>query len=362
MLDNAYAVLSLPEDNTLNAITRWVKEELSGFPVEGVEYVPAPLWHVTLVYAERVEELDVRQIAEMFSFQYVPIFADSFMKFSTDKDYLVLEVYPSEPLMSLQSILFGLFLTRGVISEFSIPANYNPHITLASFPKGTLSDELVSVLNVMIPVYEFPSIGAKKVTFATNDYTPIAITTAVEYKAKEAWETIVEKADIDLSGVERPNRRNWFKTFGDNNWLAWYSNNFEDREGEIISLNALREFTDEANKGSVPMPELWFHHIKGTRHGIAQALFLVDHFAMAYGVFDDPTVNKFVTPMKSWYDKQEFITVSHGFEYEAKDKTLDGVYQKIRTYEISSLPAGREANSLTRFMMRGHDERITERL
>lgn len=135
----------------------------------------------------------------------------------------------------------------------------------------------------------------------------------------------------------------------DNHWLAWYSNNFEDKEQEIVSIEAHKEFIDGANSGKYPMPELWFYHLDGTRHGITKSLYMIGHFAVAFGTFDKEKDNEFVAIMKTWYDEQEMVTLSHGFFFDPKRKK-DNVYNKIRTREISTLPSGREANEHTNFV------------
>jgi hypothetical protein len=145
------------------------------------------------------------------------------------------------------------------------------------------------------------------------------------------------------------NQTSGFKMLSDNQWLAWYSNNFEDKEQEIVSLEAHQKFIDGANNGLYPMPELWFYHLDGTRHGITKSLYMIGHFAVAFGEFDSPQENEFVTIMKSWYDKQEMITLSHGFYFDPKQK-IGNVYKSIRTHEISTLPSGREANEYTNFV------------
>ena len=141
-----------------------------------------------------------------------------------------------------------------------------------------------------------------------------------------------------------------FKTLNENEWIAWYSNNFEDKEHEIVSLAALKDSIEAANNGDYPMPELWFMHLEGTRHGIAEKLFLIGHFAVAIGKFDSEQDNEFVSIMKTWYDTQDKVTVSQGFFYDPKKKQK-GVYNWIRTREISSLPDGSEANSYTQFQI-----------
>jgi len=139
-----------------------------------------------------------------------------------------------------------------------------------------------------------------------------------------------------------------FKVLEDNRFLAFWTNNFKDKEAEIISEYAIDEFNNKANSGLIPMPELWWMHTKGTRHGQVEKLFRVGHFALAVGRFDAESTNPLVKIFKQWYAKQKNITMSHGFFYKPSLKT-NGVYHHIRTYEISSLIAGREANPYTTF-------------
>lgn len=139
-----------------------------------------------------------------------------------------------------------------------------------------------------------------------------------------------------------------FKVLEDGRFIAWWTNNFKDREDEIISEFALTEFVNKANDGLIPMPELWWMHIAGTKHGQVDKLYHLGHFVMAAGHFDSEESNLLVKDFKSWYAKQKNITMSHGFMYKPSMKQ-NGVYYHIRTYEISSLIAGREANPFTSF-------------
>lgn len=139
-----------------------------------------------------------------------------------------------------------------------------------------------------------------------------------------------------------------FKMLPDNRFLAWWSNNFKDHEQEIISEYALKNFIEDANSGIVPMPELWWNHTPGTKHGICSKLFHIGHFAIATGEFDKPDENWFVNVMKAWYAKQKEIHMSHQFHYKTNMKH-HGVYYHIRTFEISSLSL-KAANPYTSFI------------
>lgn len=142
-----------------------------------------------------------------------------------------------------------------------------------------------------------------------------------------------------------------FKIADGNKWVAWYSNAYIDKENEIIARKAHEDYIQRVRAGEIPYPELWFMHIKGTRHGVATDLFLIDNFVVAVGVFDDPADNPFVSKMKAWYSEQESVTLSHGYKYDRNEKH-DNVYYSIETYEISTLPTGSEANPFTMFTMR----------
>lgn len=139
----------------------------------------------------------------------------------------------------------------------------------------------------------------------------------------------------------------------DNRWVAWWTNNFEDRDKEIFSEKSINKYVDLVNAKKWPMPELWVGHIAGSRHGQADAVVKMGHFALATGTFDNPEENWLVSPMKKFYrdaaQTLRGIEVSHGFWYDQKSKTPDGIYNDFLTFEISSLPPGWAANPYTSF-------------
>jgi len=64
-------------------------------------------------------------------------------------------------------------------------------------------------------------------------------------------------------------------------WVATYTNNFQDRDGEIISEKALDGYLERVSLGLVPMPELWVGHVKGTRHKTTNPHRICDFFSQA---------------------------------------------------------------------------------
>jgi hypothetical protein len=136
-----------------------------------------------------------------------------------------------------------------------------------------------------------------------------------------------------------------FKALG-NSWFAWWSNNFEDHDGEYFSEKAIDEYVRRVDVGAVPFPELWLWHTPGTKHGRAEWVGRVGHFAVAAGSFDETPAGQ---AAKAHYAKASGdYGMSHGFTYDPGQKR-DGVYEQFNTFEISVLPAKAAANPYTAF-------------
>ena len=136
-----------------------------------------------------------------------------------------------------------------------------------------------------------------------------------------------------------------FKALGDR-WFAWWSNAFEDHDGEFFSEKAIDEYVRRVDVGAVPMPELWLWHTPGTKHGEAEWVGRIGHFAVAAGVFDDTPAGK---AAQAHYAKAgSDYGMSHGFTYDPGQKR-DGVFHQFNTFEISVLPAQAAANPYTAF-------------
>jgi hypothetical protein len=129
---------------------------------------------------------------------------------------------------------------------------------------------------------------------------------------------------------------------GSYRWIGVYSNQFEDRSGEIFSEAAHREFAEYAEKNNdYPVLQLW--HTPGTEIGVADFIDYHDGFALASGTFNvDVPVSVMETLSKT------DLAMSHGYAYKARD-LKGGVYQRYRSREVSILPRAHAANPLTAF-------------
>lgn len=148
-----------------------------------------------------------------------------------------------------------------------------------------------------------------------------------------------EPADVPLSG---------FKAFGPNNefWVAFFSNNAQDRDGEWFSEKAHDTAIARLDSGGAPMPQLDYWHSKAY-HGQAFWIDRIGHVTMAVGTFyDDP----FSQAMKEYYatSAPDDNLVSFGYFYP-RSALVDGVYQDYTPFEISPLPAEVAANPWTGF-------------
>lgn len=131
---------------------------------------------------------------------------------------------------------------------------------------------------------------------------------------------------------------------GKNYWLASFTNNFKDREDEILSEHAHKEFEQRLDMKLTPMPELWAWHTEGTRHGKALSVWYQDHNMFAIGAFDDT-----VEAQKAMeYYRKTPVKLSHGFVAPTW-AFKNGVYDSYNTFEISTLPPKVAANPYTSF-------------
>lgn len=136
-----------------------------------------------------------------------------------------------------------------------------------------------------------------------------------------------------------------FKAAG-THWFAWWSNNLEDLEGEFFSSKAIDEYVMRVDVGAVPYPELWYWHTPGTRHGVAEWVSRIGHFAVAAGSFDDTPAGK--AAQEHYAKSKPGYGMSHGFTYDPTQKA-DQVYHQFNTFELSVLPASAAANPYTTF-------------
>jgi hypothetical protein len=132
-------------------------------------------------------------------------------------------------------------------------------------------------------------------------------------------------------------------------WYARYSNNFKDRDGEIITEAAHKEYIDWAASGGV-YPELWLWHTPGTRFGQTDWLDYASGFTHASGLVDNTAGA--VGVVQSLGDKE--LGVSHGMLCSQQGNLII----KYRSFEISVLPLERASVWTTSFDIAGKETQM----
>lgn len=128
-------------------------------------------------------------------------------------------------------------------------------------------------------------------------------------------------------------------------WVARYSNAWQDRDREIVTEAAHKEYVgwlyEQKAAGVDVFPELWLWHTPGTRFGAADWVDFADGFAHASGLIDDtPAAQATVTKLTG-----QRLGVSHGMICKQVGKYITG----YRSFEISVLPLERASVWTTDF-------------
>lgn len=143
-----------------------------------------------------------------------------------------------------------------------------------------------------------------------------------------------------------------FKAIGNGKWVAVWSNNFEDLEGEYFPAKSTDAYIARLDAKEIGMPELYYWHIPYS-YGKAKTVARVaaddspnaPSISIAAGVF-------YETPIAKAFEKATLkaqgLKMSHGFMYPP-DARIDGVYHYYDTFEISVLPPYAAANPYTLF-------------
>lgn len=239
-------------------------------------------------------------------------------------------------LKDYQTMLAGLVRWNGYeLSEYSEPGMWKPHITLG------YSETPIEALPILPESVVVPT-GAVALSVQEpieDDFEIVEVKSLYERFVDAVNTLFGRKQSIDFS------EDTGFKVFRNGRWVAWYTNAYQDRDGEWFSEKSIKDDIARMNT-TKEFPELWFWHIPGTRMGQADAAMKVGRFAIATGTFDD---NPYGQWMKSYLKRQgKAYILSHGFKFP-RVALVDGVYHVHSTFEISPLLATKASNPLTFF-------------
>lgn len=122
-------------------------------------------------------------------------------------------------------------------------------------------------------------------------------------------------------------------------WLGWVSNKFIDREGEILTEDAHKDYVAWLDANPKAAPELWTYHIPGTgRKNRADFWTYLNGFLILGGKLTEQEAKAF--------ESCDELGMSHGFYVLDKQGNL---INKYRTFEATVLPYQAAANLWTKF-------------
>lgn len=127
---------------------------------------------------------------------------------------------------------------------------------------------------------------------------------------------------------------------GQYRWFGWATNKWKDKEDEILTDIAHREFIEYLDKNPGKAPELWVWHTPGTaRKNKADWWDYAHGFTMYSGLLMEEEA-------KAYENQEVEVGMSHGFYVLQK---VGPYILKYRTFEVSELPLTAAANPYTNF-------------
>lgn len=137
---------------------------------------------------------------------------------------------------------------------------------------------------------------------------------------------------------------------GNYRWYGWVTNKWIDRDNEIITDAAHKEFEAYLDNNPSAAPRLWTWHTKSTMRTHPADWWSYDNGIFSYsGILTEEEYRQYKS--RNWKDS---VGMSHGFIPLAKEGNL---INKYRTYEVSDLPLNNAANPYTSFEVNIMNER-----
>ena len=155
------------------------------FTDDRIEWQTAPTFHVTLCYAKVVSDEAIEKMVSLIDLEQLelqPVQGEGLGYFDTpDGKALHISIGRTSVLDAVQADVYSAFASEVYdISEFSKPEAYNPHITLAYLPDDIEVD--TSTLNSQLDWLDGVVIPSDTVIIGRDDYAPVVVLTAPEYK------------------------------------------------------------------------------------------------------------------------------------------------------------------------------------
>ncbi|MDD3787019.1 MAG: hypothetical protein PHQ87_15845, partial [Hydrogenophaga sp.] len=150
---------------------------------------------------------------------------------------------------------------------------------------------------------------------------------------------------VGLNELRALTGRSGFKALPHGRWVAWWSNNFEDRQKEWFPEHAIDAYVARLDAGAIPQPELWLWH-EPVVLGQAEWTERIGHLVVSVGHFASSDVG--VRACAYFSSTDDEYAMSHCYLFPPK-AFKDGQYHAFNTFEITVLPPHAAANPYTAF-------------
>lgn len=140
---------------------------------------------------------------------------------------------------------------------------------------------------------------------------------------------------------------------GRQRWLLVSSNAYEDRDREIVSIQALTDAVALADTTKTRGPLRWWH-VPGVELGDCDYQAVAGRHLLESGTFRSEAIGARVAL------KANDLRASIGFHHPANEPDAAGVFHHIAIFERSLVPVGRAANPWTRLVVTKEKTMLTE--
>ena len=132
---------------------------------------------------------------------------------------------------------------------------------------------------------------------------------------------------------------------GDWRWVGWYTNNFKDLDGDIISEAAHKEYVEwlDKNMDLAPVSLSW-HTPETRRENPVDFVAYENGFVIVSGKLTEKEAEGLLEA-----SAETELGMSHGSFVLARDAADPRIITKYRTFEVSDLPLTNAANPFTTF-------------
>lgn len=189
--------------------------------------------------------------------------------------------------------------------------------------------------------------GGTRVSAAGRSYL-VAANSGDVGRAKDAMSRAVDRTAARAKRKEAPSFAVHKDAKGRFRWVTVSSTAFRDRDGEIVSVEALKADCDRADTDGQYGPLRWWH-LPGVDIGDCDFNMVVGRSLIESGTFRNERIGAALAQKAA--DHQ----ISIGFLHPINQPDAGGVFTRIRRFERSLTPAGRASNPFTRLVVKDTD-------